>query len=111
MGSCRACGKQIPDGLDSCRNCAEKHLNPQPKVESQTLVKQKEEERILFADELLDGAFQRGIHWRKNKLETIYKARKASVSDEQILRLLRIGGITIQKSRELMRDSEELLGR
>jgi|WetSurMetagenome_2_1015567.scaffolds.fasta_scaffold26128_2 hypothetical protein len=111
MGNCKACGKQIPDGLDSCRICAEKHLNPKPEIETQTLANQKEGEKIVFAEELLDGAFQRGIHWRKNKLEVIFKTRKAGVSDEQILRQLRIGGITIQKARELMRDSEELLGR
>jgi hypothetical protein len=61
-----------------------------------------------FKDDLRDGAFQRGIMWRKNKLQTIYKARRAGVSDEQILRELRIGGITIQKARELMKDEEEL---
>ncbi len=110
MDSCKTCGKQLPEGLDYCRDCAEKHLNPTPEPEAPK-VTQKEGEKILFADELLDGAFQRGIHWRKNKLEAIYKARKAGVSDEQILRQLRIGGITIQKSRELMHDSEELLGR
>ncbi len=111
MSNCKTCGKKIPVGLDYCRNCAEKQLSPQPEIETQNAVNQKGEEKILFADELLDGAFQRGIHWRKNKLETVYKARKAGVSDEQILRQLKIGGITIQKSRELMRDSEELLGR
>lgn len=111
INSCKSCGKPIPDGLDHCRSCAEKHLNPKPTIETQTSVNQKEGEKIVFADELLDGAFQKGIHWRKNKLEVICKARKASASDEQILRQLRIGGITIQKARELMRDSEELLGR
>ena len=30
---------------------------------------------------------------------------------EKILRELRLGGLTIQKARELMKDSEELLGR
>jgi hypothetical protein len=110
MSNCKTCGRLIPDGLDSCRSCAEKHLNPQPEMEISKDY-HKEGENIVYADELLDGAFQKGIHWRKNKLETIFKVRKAGVSDEQILRQLRIGGITIQKARELMRDSEELLGR
>jgi len=64
-----------------------------------------------FTDDLRDGAFQKGILWRKNKLEAIYKARQTGVSDEQILKELMIGGITRQKARELMRDSEELFGR
>jgi hypothetical protein len=64
-----------------------------------------------FTDDLKDGSFQRGILWRKTKLEAIHKARQTGVSDEEIQRTLRIGGITIQKARELMHDSEELLGR
>lgn len=111
MKSCKKCGAPIPDGLDVCRPCAEKHLNTQPEKEVQVLANQKEGDKIAFADELRDGAFQKGIHWRKSKLEAIYKARKAGVSDEQVLRQLRLGGITIQKARELMKDSEELLGR
>jgi hypothetical protein len=110
MINCKTCGKKIPAGIDYCKACAEKHLTPQPEIETPK-APVKEGEKIVFADELLDGAFQRGIQWRKNKLETICKARKAGASDEQILRQLRIGGITIQKARELMRDSEELLGR
>jgi hypothetical protein len=49
--------------------------------------------------------------WRKNKLQAIHDARLAGVIDAEILKELRIGGITAQKARELMRDSEELLGR
>ena len=115
MNNCRNCGKEIPQGIDYCRDCAEKHLSPQPEIESkekiQISINRKVGEKIIFADELRDGAFQKGIHWRKNKLEAIYKARNAGVSDESVLRELRLGGITIQKARELMRDSEELLGR
>lgn len=42
---------------------------------------------------------------RKNKIDIIYKARKAGISDNEILKELRLGGITIQKARELMSDS------
>ena len=112
MNNCKSCGKQIPDGLDYCRVCAEKLRSPQPETETEkSAVTLTKGEKIVFSDELRDGGFQKGLNWRKNKLEAINRARKAGVSDEQILRELRLGGITIQKARELMRDSEELLGR
>jgi hypothetical protein len=110
LNNCKTCGKRVPSGIDFCRSCAEKHLSPKPEGESKP-VTEKNGDKILFSDELQDGAFQRGIHWRKNKIGTVFKARQAGVSDEMILRELRLGGITIQKARELMRDSEELLGR
>jgi ribosome-binding protein aMBF1 (putative translation factor) len=113
MKPCKKCGKEIPDFLDTCNECAEKHfmqktnegLNSQEKPTNSTT------EKNSFSDELRDGGFQKGLNWRKNKLEAIYRARKAGMSDEQILKELRLGGITIQKARELMRESEELLGR
>jgi hypothetical protein len=108
---CKNCGKEIPDFLDFCKTCAEKHFNPQLEEESQKIVSQTNGEKTVFSDELRDGGFQKGLNWRKNKLEAISRARKAGIIDEQILRELRLGGITIQKARELMRDSEELLGR
>ena len=85
--------------------------NKSSHLESAKNLQPTEPKENTFADELKDGAFQKGIHWRKNKIEVIYKARKAGVSDQEILRQLRLGGITIQKARELMRDSEELYGR
>jgi hypothetical protein len=112
MKSCKSCGKQIPNGLDYCRECAEKYLSPQPETIPEKLaVNQTRGEVTVFSDELRDGGFQKGLNWRKNKLEAIFRARKVGLQDEQILRELRLGGITIQKARELMRDSEELLGR
>ena len=93
------CKKELPEGKNYC---------------NEDCVRQASERRQKsvegFKADLRDGAFQRGIMWRKNKLETICKARQSVVSDEQILRELRIGGITIQKARELMKDSEELFG-
>jgi hypothetical protein len=79
--------------------------------ETAKMIEQEKQITNDFSGDLRDGAFQKGINWRKNKLEAIHRARKAGLSDEQILRELRLGGITIQKARELMRDSEELLGR
>ena len=78
---------------------------------SAKFIEEEKQAKNGFTDDLRDGAFQRGIMWRKNKLAAIHKARQAGVSDEQILRELRIGGITVQKARELMKDSEELFGR
>ena len=79
--------------------------------ESAKILAQEKQNKNGFTDDLRDGAFQKGIMWRKNKLQAIHKARQAGISDEQISRELRIGGITSQKTRELMKDSEELLGR
>jgi hypothetical protein len=94
------CRKELPEGKNYCNeDCVRKASD----------LRQKNFEG--FKADLRDGAFQRGILWRKNKLLTIQKAKEAGVSDEQILKELRIGGITIQKARELMRDSEELFGR
>jgi hypothetical protein len=108
--SCKKCGVSIPDGVDVCRPCAEKYLSPKPEITQQTSIK-KEGEKNDFSDDLRDSGFQKGLNWRKNKLEAISKARKTGLQDEQVLRELRLGGITIQKARELMKDSEELLGR
>jgi hypothetical protein len=79
--------------------------------ESAKILEQDKQNQNGYTEDLRDGAFQKGIMWRKNKLEAIHKARRAGKSDEEILRELRIGGITRQKARELMGDSEELLGR
>jgi hypothetical protein len=79
--------------------------------ESAKIIDQEKQSKNGFTEDLRDGAFQKGILWRKNKLEAIHKARRAGVSDQQISRELRIGGITPQKARDLMRESEELLGR
>ena len=78
---------------------------------SAEIIDQEEAVKNEYTDELRDGAFQKGLIWRKNKLATIHKARKSGVSESDILRELRIGGITIQKARELMRESDELYGR
>ena len=93
------CGKELAEGRNYCNeDCVRKASELRhASVEG-------------FKADLRDGAFQRGIMWRKNKLETICKARQTGVPDEQILRELRIGGITVQKARELMKDSEELFG-
>lgn len=79
--------------------------------DSAKILEQDKQNKNGFTDDLRDGAFQKGINWRKTKLEAIHKARQAGISDNQIDRELRIGGITKQKARELMKDSEELLGR
>jgi hypothetical protein len=79
--------------------------------ESAKILEQQYQNVNRFAEDLRDGAFQRGIKWRQDKLKAIFNARQASVSDQDILRELRIGGITAQKARELMKDSEELFGR
>jgi hypothetical protein len=79
--------------------------------ESAKILEREKQNKNGFTEDLRDGAFQKGIMWRRNKLEAIFKARRAGVSDEQILRELMIGGITRQKARELMKDSEELFGR
>jgi hypothetical protein len=79
--------------------------------ESAKILEDEKQSKNGFSDDLRDGAFQRGCKFRADKLRAILNARQAGVTDEQILRELRIGGITIQKARELMRDSEELLGR
>ena len=115
LKSCKNCGKS--GHFDFCsKDCLEKYKQTQEKdkkahFEPAKNLQPSEHKENAFTDELKDGAFQKGIQWRKNKIEVIYKARKARVPDQEILRQLRLGGITIQKSRELMRDSEELYGR
>jgi hypothetical protein len=79
--------------------------------ESAKILNQEKQGKTEFSNELRDGAYQRGCTFRAGKLSAIMKARQAGISDDQILRELRIGGLTIQKARELMKDSEELLGR
>jgi hypothetical protein len=118
VNNCKNCGIEVLNGVDYCRDCAEKHLSTKPEKdfakgfpESAKILEQERQSKNGFTDDLRDGAFQKGINWRKTKLEAIHKARHQGVSDELILRELRIGGITIQKARELMKDSEELLGR
>jgi hypothetical protein len=117
MNTCRnpECGKEIPDGMNYCNeDCLRKHIEIKSAKTCPQNTKNIEAEpqnKNAFTDDLRDGAFQRGILWRKNKLEAIHKARQSTLSDDQIIRELRLGGITVQKARELMRDSEELLGR
>jgi hypothetical protein len=115
LKGCKKCGKVGP--FDFCsKECTEeykKNLGEQkePRVELSKIPEGAKQKETFFNDDLRDGAFQKGIHWRKNKIEVIFKARTARVPDNEILRQLRLGGITIQKARELMRDSDELLGR
>ncbi len=116
MGKCRGCNRPVPEGVDYCRDCAERHFSTETEKTEQVDRKKPEniqdsQQKNGFTDDLRDGAFQGGIMWRKNKIQAIHKARQVGVSDEHILRELRIGGITIQKARELMKDSEELLGK
>jgi hypothetical protein len=114
------CQKEIAEDKKYCNEyCLRKHLELRKK--SQQIVHANEDvaEAIDskpifnngFTNDLRDGAFQNGIKWRKGKLEAIYKARKAGLTDEQILRELRISGITFHKATELMKESEELFGR
>jgi hypothetical protein len=94
------CNKEAPKGKKYCgEECLKKALE----------LRRHEGDKLT--GDLRDGAFQRGITWRKTKLNAIYQARQAKEPEEQILRELRIGGITVQKARELMRDSEELFGK
>lgn len=112
LKSCKTCGKS--GQFDFCsKDCIEKYKQSQEEHSKAHIEYSKEtsNKENPFTEGLRDGAFQKGIHWRRCKLEAIFKTRNSGVSDEQILRQLRIGGITIQKARELMRDSEELLGR
>jgi hypothetical protein len=117
MDNCKTCGKEIPDGLEHCRDCTERHfqINSGKEFakgfpESAKILEQEKQNLNTYADELRDGAFQKGLIWRRNKLLAIHKARQNGISEKDILRELRIGGITIQKARELMRESAELLG-
>lgn len=115
LKSCKTCGKS--GQFDFCsKDCMEKYKQKQEEnrksdLETSKILQHSEHKENAFTNDLRDGAFQKGIHWRKNKIEAIHKARNTGVSDEHVLRELRLGGITIQKARELMRDSEELLGR
>jgi hypothetical protein len=100
------CNKEINDDKKYCNeNCLKRHLELK-----------KQSEKVLEANNdvsgiLRDGAFQNGIKWRKGKLEAIHLARKNGLSDKEILRELRLGGITAHKALELMAESEELFGR
>ena len=109
------CHKEIRDGLNYCNeDCLRKHIEIKSARKTPEMVKNLEEipqNRNGFTDDLRDGAFQKGCNWRATKLNAILKARQARETDNQIERELRLGGITKQKARELMRDSEELLGR
>lgn len=115
MGKCKKCGSDAPDSADYCNTCAEEHKTEKDFAkacpESAKILEQEKQCLNGFRDDLRDGAFQKGIMWRKNKLQAIHYARLAGVIDAEILKEPRIGGITAQKARELMRDSEELLGR
>jgi hypothetical protein len=114
---CKKCGSDVPDSVDYCNTCAEEHKAEKEEnfvkacPESAKTLEQEKQCMNGFREDLRDGAFQKGIMWRKNKLQAIHDARQAGATDAEILKELRIGGITIQKARELMRDSEELLGR
>jgi hypothetical protein len=112
------CNKPISDDKKYCNeDCLRKHLE----IKKQSIQDNKRNlpkaidslpiNNDNFMNDLKDGAFQSGIKWRKNKLEAIQKARHAGLTDRQILRELRISGITNHKAIELMTESEELLGR
>jgi hypothetical protein len=115
LQSCKNCGKTGP--FDFCsKDCLEqfkqkKEAVRQPTPKSTVNLQEPKHNGNGFSDDLRDGAFQKGILWRKNKLLAINRARSSGIPDNGILRELRLGGITIQKARELMRDSGELLGR
>jgi hypothetical protein len=118
MNNCKQCGKELPAGKNYCNEeCVRKHIEAKKAENSEKfrtcteVFKEEKQAETIFTDDFRDGAFQRGIIWRRTKLRVIHLARRSGVSEEQILRELRIGGITIQKARELMKDSEELFGK
>jgi hypothetical protein len=86
LKACNTCGKA--GQFDFCsKDCLEKYKEHQEekRIEAPNKIALKDNP---LSDDLKDGAFQKGIHWRKNKLEAIYRSRKAGISDEQILREL-----------------------
>jgi hypothetical protein len=44
--------------------------------DSAKILEQDKQNKNGFTDDLRDGAFQKGINWRKTKLEAIHKASK-----------------------------------
>ena len=118
MNNCKNCGKEIPQGIDYCRDCAEKHSKGNSEKsfakacpESAKIIEQEKQNVKSYMEDLRDGGFQKGCKYREAKLKAIFQARQEGLLDEKILRELRLGGLTTQKARELMKDSEELLGR
>jgi hypothetical protein len=103
---CKNCSKPIGDNLSFCSKECVKQFEEKQKQPAIVVASNNG-----FTNDLRDGAFQNGIKWRKGKLEAIHKARQAELTDEQILRELRISGITCHKAIELMTESEELFGR
>ena len=114
------CNKEIPKDKKYCNeDCLKRHLelkkhSKQVTDANKDVIDTSNNSTIIyngFMNALKDQSFQSGIKWREGKLKAILKARQNGLTDLQILKELRISGITSHKAIELMSESEELLGR
>ena len=59
---------------------------------------------------LHSSAFQKGLLWRKEKLESIAYVRKKGMSEQEIFKELKISGLTTPTANALIEDSRYLDG-
>ena len=61
-------------------------------------------------DKLTSGQFQKGLVWRKEKLEAVAQARHMGVSDEEIFKTLKTSGLMDITANNIMKDAYYLDG-
>ena len=61
-------------------------------------------------EKLTSGQFQKGLMWRKEKLEAVAQARSMGISDEEIFGQLKIAGLMDITARSIMKDAYYLDG-
>ena len=61
-------------------------------------------------DKLTSGHFQKGLVWRKEKLESVAQARRIGITDEEIFKQLKIAGLMDITARNIMKDAYYLDG-
>lgn len=76
--------------------------------ESAKRLSEQQNNEFSLKQKFADVQFQRGITWRKTKLEAIHEARQSGKSEEWILLSLMRGGVTEATALRMMNDSKRI---
>lgn len=107
MNKCQnpECGKEIPDNLEYCNEaCLRRHIEIKKETKTSVNSNNPELDPQLEA-KLTNTQWQRGLGWRKEKVEAVADARRRGIKEKCIFKYLKRSGLTDQTARKIMDDA------
>jgi hypothetical protein len=107
--NCQNCGKPIEGGKFCSPECGQLYYK-KPEGPKPLDVKHNQHEKSLAPDhqletQLTNTQWQRGLAWRKEKIEAIAEARRRGIDEKEIFKQLKRSGLTDQTARKIMDDA------